>query len=265
MTTKLSSSLTQIGTRSVGVRMTPDSAITILLPTSPIISHPSTAILDETIASIRHWLPESQIILMCDGVRPEQEDYRERYEAYKGKVSQKMLAGEYRNVLAPSFKAHTHQVGMTRFVLPMVQTPLVLFSEHDCPLVTDRPIDWQGIVNALALERVNCIRFLNESRVAPHHLYLFEEQFEVCGVPLWKTRQWSQRPHVATVGLYRRAMGCFSENANTMIEDRLMTYVQHQPWEQWKCAVYIPGENFHRSRHLDGRGTDSKFEAEMIF
>ncbi len=241
--------------------MTPDDAITVLIPTSPIRSHPSTDIIDATIASIRHWLPTARIIVMCDGVRPEMMEFCVRYDQYLA-----ALRAKYgKRIVQWEFSEHRHQVAMTRRILPFVTTALGMFVEHDTGLVTDRPIDWQGIVNALLSGDVECIRFLNESRVDKHHLYLFEEQFEVCGVPLWKTRQWSQRPHVATVELYKRALAMFSPEANSMIEDRLMTFVEHQPWENWRCAVYIPGDNYHRSCHLDGRGTDSKFEAEMRF
>jgi hypothetical protein len=245
--------------------MKPDDAITILLPTSPIRLHPSTEIIDQTIASVRHWLPNAQIWIMADGVRPEQEQYAGRYLLYLSNVSDKLKARAYGNCAALSFVKHTHQVGMTRHTLHNVTTPLVLFMEHDCPLVVDRDIDWLGIINAIGFGHVNCVRFLNESRVAPHHLYLFSEQIRHCGVDLWKTYQWSQRPHVATVEMYKRAMAVFSPEANTMIEDRLMTFVEHSPWEAWKCAVYIPGDNYHRSLHLDGRGSDSKFEDEMRF
>lgn len=245
--------------------MTPDEAITVLIPTSPVAVHPSTEIIDQTIASVRHWLPDSHIWIMCDGVRPEQAHYYERYQAYLLRLSERMYSGDWGKTAALNFKRHTHQVGMTRHTLHNVTTPLILFVEQDCPLVVDRPINWQGIVDALLSGDVGCVRFLNESRVAPHHLYLFEEQFESHGVPLWKTRQWSQRPHVATVDLYKRALAQFTPEANSMIEDRLTTFVQWQPWENWKCCVYIPGDNYHRSLHLDARGDDSKFEESMVF
>lgn len=131
--------------------------------------------------------------------------------------------------------------------------------------MTDRYIDFQGIVEALLSGDVNCVRFLPESRVCPYHLYLYEEQFESHSVPLWKTRQWSQRPHIATVELYNKALNLFSPDANTMIEDRLATFVMNEPWESWKVAVYNPPDSMHRSLHLDGRGTDSKFDELMRF
>jgi hypothetical protein len=244
--------------------MAADDSITCLIQTSPIASHPSTAIFDQTFVSVRHHLPNARFIIMADGVRAEQEHYRDRYERYLWTLTERMKKG-WVNVSMFQSYAHIHQVGCARAVLPLIETPLLMYLEHDTGLTPDRKIDWQGITDALLSGDVECIRFLNESRVAPHHLYLFEEQFEVCGVPLWKTRQWSQRPHVATVELYKRALAVFSAEANSMIEDRLMTFVEHSPWDNWKCAVYIPEDNYHRSLHLDGRGTDSKFEESMVF
>lgn len=242
--------------------MTPDEAITVLIPTSPIPSHPSTDIIDHTIASIRYWLSEASMHVMCDGIRPEQEEYRQRYKDY--------LDAAFRNCQGTQtcfhqFDEHAHQVAMTRTVLAEVKTPLILWAEHDCPLVTDRPIDWQGIVDVLLSGDAECIRFHYESRITPYHLYLFEEQFESHGVPLWKTRQFCARPHVATVDFYKRALAVFSPEANSMIEDRLITFVEHQPWENWRVAVYNPPDSMHRSIHLDGRGSDPKFENEMRF
>ena len=247
--------------------MTPDEAITVLIPTSPIPSHPSTAIIDQTIASIRYWLPEAQIWIMADGVRPEQwEAYAVNYSMYRCNLQERMRLKEYGEHCASVFYGkQIHQVEMTRGSLANVCTPLILFCEHDTPLVTDRPIDWQGIVDVLLSGDAECIRFHYESRITPYHLYLFEEQFESHGVPLWRTKQFCARPHVATVDFYKRALAVFSPEANSMIEDRLITFVEHQPWENWRVAVYNPPDSMHRSLHLDGRGTDPKFEAEMRF
>jgi hypothetical protein len=217
--------------------------------------------IDETLASIRHWLPTARIIVMCDYPRAEMRDFQVKYEQYLDALRKQHKTG----VIFWEFGTHKHQIGMVRRVLPFVTTSLVLFAEHDTPLVTDRPIDFQGITDALLSGEVGCVRFLPESRVCPFHLYLYREQFESHGVPLWKCLQWSQRPHVATVELYKKAMNYFSPEANTMIEDRLATFVMNEPWEAWKVAVYNPPDSMCRSQHLDGRGTDSKFEEAMIF
>jgi len=200
--------------------------------------------------------------VMCDDVRPEQSAYADRYKQY---LDAALKNCKDTQTCFLQFEQHRHQVEMTRVTLPVVRTPLILWAEHDTPLVTDRPIDWQGIVDVLLSGDAECIRFHYESRITPYHLYLFEEQFESHGVPLWKTRQFCARPHVATVKFYKRALAVFSPEANTMIEDRLITFVEHQPWENWKVAVYNPPDSMHRSLHLDGRGADPKFEAEMKF
>jgi hypothetical protein len=244
--------------------VTPDEAITVLIPTSPVSVHPSTEIIDATITSVRYWLPKAQIFIMCDSVRAEQEHYRANYERYLFALSQRMF-NDWKNVAALNFKKHYHQVGITRHTLHNVTTPLVLFCEQDCPIVVDRPIDWQGIVDAMLSGDVGCVRFLPESRVCPYHLWLYEHQFESHGVPLWATRQWSQRPHVATVELYKKALSYFSSEANTMIEDRLATFVMNEPWTAWRVATYNPPDSMHRSLHLDARGSDPKFEDSMIF
>ena len=41
--------------------------ITVLVPTSPIPSHPSTAILDACLAAVRAQLPDAQIVIAADG------------------------------------------------------------------------------------------------------------------------------------------------------------------------------------------------------
>lgn len=247
-----------------GAKMTADEAITIFVQASPVKSHPSTKIIAETIASARYHLPRARMILCCDGVRKEQEAYKDRYAQFVASMAAyaALQVGGYEFYLA---EKHLHQVACLRRILPSVTTPLIMYLEGDCPLVVDREIDFGGIVDALLDDSVGCVRFLPESRVCKFHLYLYEEQFESHGVPLWKTKQWSQRPHVATVELYKRALSLFSPEANTMVEDRLMTYVQHEPWESWRVTTYNPPDSMMRSCHLDARGTDSKFDDLMVF
>src|SRR5438128_265611 len=121
------------------------SPITVLVSTSPIPSHPSTAVIDETIASVRKQLPDSEIILMCDGVRPEQEDRRGDYEEYLRRVLWK-ADHEWGNVLPLVSDEHLHQAGCTKRALEHINTRLMLFVEGDTPL-TDGYIPWGALVN----------------------------------------------------------------------------------------------------------------------
>ena len=65
--------------------------LTAIIPTSPIKSHPDTSIIEETIKSIRHHLPDSEIIVTFDGVREEQEDLLEEYTEFKKQMLWKFL------------------------------------------------------------------------------------------------------------------------------------------------------------------------------
>src|SRR6266403_1770363 len=107
--------------------------ISVLVSSSPIESHPSTKIIETTIASIRFHLPDSFIYIMLDGVRQEQEHYTERYVQYLGTLVGKAISGMGNIKLVP-FLEFTHQAGMTMKTLEMVTTPFILFAEHDTPL-----------------------------------------------------------------------------------------------------------------------------------
>lgn len=79
--------------------------ITVVVVSSVLPSHPSTAVIDETIASIRHHLPDSEIILQLDGLRDEQLDRKADYDEYKTRVTWKCLH-KWSNVLPVVFDKH---------------------------------------------------------------------------------------------------------------------------------------------------------------
>lgn len=242
--------------------------VTVLIPTSPIVSHPDTSIIEQTIASVRHWLPDAEIQIMCDGVRPEQEHYRERYEEYLGRLV--WLGARHRRIAITVHDEHLHQAEMTRRALRHVTSPLILFVEHDTPLVTDEPIDFPALIAAAQSGDADLIRFHFEAHVHPEHehLMLDTEPRDVCGAPLLRTVQWSQRPHLANTGFYRRVLAeNFAEGRKAMVED-VMHGVVHNDWREYGKAgwdryrmwMYAPDGNIKRSLHLDGRGSDQKWE-----
>lgn len=243
--------------------------ITVLMPTSPIAAHPSTAIIEQTIDSVRDHLPDAEIIVMCDGVRPEQRNYRDQYERYLNELLW-LTAHRWSNVLPVIHDEHLHQVEMTRRALPMVRTPLVLFAEHDTPLVTDEPIDFAGIMTACSTDRADLVRLHHEALVLPDHEHLMLDRLpiDVAGTPLLRTVQWSQRPHVAQLSFYRRILADhFPDTHRGMIED-VMHGVVHSAWRDYGLAgwdryrlwMYAPqGGNIKRSYTTDGRGADPKW------
>lgn len=237
-----------------------DEQTTILIPTSPISTHPDTAMLEQTIDSVRFHFPTAEILLMCDGVRQEQEDYRPRYEEYLQRVVWK-CEHEWTNVVPLLQTRHAHQVAMTREALRFVRTPTILFVEHDCPLVTDHPFDWNGIFDVVADGAVNVMRFHFESHVLEVHqrLMIDHETIDIQGVPVRRTLQWSQRPHVANSDYYRKLLARPRFDGKNMIEDVAVSFSTTEPWGAHRVAIYHPGEMIKRSYTLDGRGDDPKW------
>ena len=236
--------------------------ITVLIPTSPIPSHPSTNILIETIESVRFHLPHEKIVILFDGVRPEQTAMSEAYREYMEKVPRIIEPGDS----WMAYATHKHQVGMVRQILPSIETELLLFIEHDTPLVTDEPIDWYGICQAITSGDVNLVRFAHEAHILPDHAYLMEGYLMSRGVHLMKTKQFSARPHVATVEFYKNLLQRFSPGANCFIEDKAHSICQDDSWDTWKLSIYNPpGGNIKRSYHLDGRAQGEKFDDQQVF
>jgi hypothetical protein len=238
--------------------------ITVLMPTSPIPLHPSTEVIEETLASVRAQLPDVEVLVMADGVRAEQAERRADYEEYLRRLL--WITNQSRNVLPMVMDDHQHQANLTRRALDLVRTPLVLFVEHDTPLCGDIP--WAGLAEAVASGKADLVRLHHEALVLEPHEYLMVDQEPqlVAGVPMLRTAQWSQRPHLASAAYYRRIIGQhFPPTSRTMIEDRMHGIVA-TPWHErglWgphKLWMYAPAGDMKRSLHLDGRGEDPKFE-----
>jgi hypothetical protein len=240
-----------------------DDMVTVLMPTSPIPSHPSLDIISETVASVRDRLPGAEILIMADGVADHLAERTTDYHEYL-----RRLAWECNHVwsgVTPFlFDTHTHQVGMTRRILDEVRTPLVLFVEHDTPLVGD--VDWVGCARAVMSGASNLIRFHHEASVLEPHKHLMVDEVPrlVEGVPLLRTVQWSQRPHLAATGVYRTWLDArWWAESDGMIEDRMHgvvenDWLQHRDPGRFRLSMYAPEGDIKRSTHLDGRGTDPK-------
>lgn len=246
----------------------PDRPVTVLMPTSPIPSHPSISVVDRTIRSVRNQLPDAEILLLIDGIRAEQEERRPAYDEYVRRVLW-AAAHQWDNVSPVLFDDHQHQTGMTRRALDLVDTDLVLFVEHDTPL-EDMPIPWDQAIGALRDGEIDLLRFHHESEVLDVHRHLMVggPTKARSGLPMWPTVQWSQRPHLASVAYYRRILDAhFSADAKAMIEDRMHGVVQsayqtdrRHGWYQHRLAIFHPDGNIRRSFHLDGRASDPKYD-----
>lgn len=239
--------------------MLQESKISILVPMSPIKSHPDISIISHTIETIRFHFPTAALHIMMDGVRAEQESYRENYEKAQASLRRRMDGA---NTRFWTFDKQTHQVGMTREVLKHIETPLIMFVEQDMPIVINEPIEFEGILKLVLGGRLNLMRLMHEAFPLACHEHLYRKVHVVEGIRFRETMQWSQRPHVASTDFYRKILDAhFSLDANSMIEDCMHGVAQDHEWEYTKMAVYLPNDrDAKRTYHTDGREGDKKYD-----
>lgn len=262
-----------------------NQALTVIIPTSVIPAHPSTAILEETIEAVRTQLPDAEIIITFDGVRDKQKDRQADYDEYIHRALW-LCNNRWQNVLPVIFSTHQHQASMLRKVLPKVRTPYILYVEHDAPVVPDRIIDWESLIGVMETGEADIIRFHHEELILPDHEHMMidhENKLMIpqttltarqAPVPMRRTAQWSQRPHIARVSFYERILdNYFHPDSKTMIED-VMHGVVHQEfekhgiegWYNFRLWIYCPTTDtlgIKRSYHTDGRGADEKYEMDI--
>ena len=245
--------------------------ITVVIPVSPIKSHPDTAILTETLDSVRHHLPDAEVLLTFDGVRKEQEHRRQDYEEFIRRALW-LADHKYGNVCPLIFDEHMHQSGMMQATLDEIRTPFLMYVEQDTPLVADRVIDFGLIEWYLERGESNLVRLHHEAVIPSDHSHLMLGM--ELDVPFLRTSQWSQRPHVASVAYYRRIMeNYFTLGARCFIED-VMHGVLAQAhnldgmsgWHQHRVHVYVPDRaNTKYSYTTDGRAGEPKWDEDQIW
>ena len=97
---------------------------------------------------------------------------------------------------------------------------------------------------------------------------LDKEPVIINNIPLTKTTQWSQRPHLALTEFYRKMLDTyFKPDEKSFIEDkvhgRLISDYNSRGkvgWNDWKLFIYSPQRDMKRSYHLDGRGDEKMYE-----
>lgn len=254
--------------------MTADESITVLVTSSVVPSHPSTEIVEECLASIRVHLPTADVLLLCDGVRDEQQDRRDDYDTYLARVLWK-ANHQWANVLPVLAPEWLHQAALVRLALPLVRTPLVLFMEADCALTPDCPIDFDGCARAILSGEVNLIRYHYESHVLEDHAHLSLDRDPILveGVPLIRTAQFSARPHLASTAFYSDLIAtAFEPDCRTFVEDVTYGMVVEAwrrygvpGWARWRLAIYHPDGNIKRSTTCDGREGGEKYDDQLVF
>jgi len=248
-----------------------EDLVTVLVPTSPVPANPDIGHLIATLSSLAdRGLGGCETMIMCDGVRPVQSHLETGYHAALQRLVQH-AQHDWPRVLPIVHDSHQHQARMTRHALSLVRTPLVLFVEHDCPLVGPAP-DWEALAKIVTGGEANLIRFHHEPQVLDEHRHLMpgEGPETVDGVNLWKCAQWSQRPHLASANYYRRILGdWFAEDDRWMVEAKMHGVLQTawedrgmEGWGEHRVWMYHEpvGGSIKRSATTDARGDEPSWE-----
>lgn len=243
--------------------------VTVVVTTSPSSFHPSISDIKKTLRSIRNEMPTVEIIIVADGVRPEQEHLTEDYEEYLRRLY--LATNRMHNVLLVRTGEWMHQANATRAAMEFVKTPYVFFCEHDTPI--QGPIPWEDMCNVIGSGIANVIRLHFDVAIHPEHeVVMFDHVTQwINGVPMRRTKAWWQRPHLALSSFYReKILSVFATSSRTMIEDVVYGMMSAEcekhgleGWENWKVWMYTPNGNMQRSSHLDTRGPDNKYG--MVF
>jgi hypothetical protein len=243
--------------------------LSIIMPCSPIISHPSTEIIEESIRRIRAYpeLKDVEILICCDGIRAEQEHYRENYEEYKRRlIDLCKFDSDFKGCLPIIFQEHYHQVKMLTEALKMVKTPLIFFVEADTFPI--REIDFSSIINSFEDPRVNYIRLSIFDHILGEHSHLYFGELEsIQGCPLLKTSQFSARPNIARKEWYEKLIEeYFDGDCICFVEDIIDPQAQisirdsTKPFDYWGMYLYHPDtKDITRSATNNGRGSESKY------
>ena len=223
---------------------------TILIPTSPIPSHPTTTLIDEVVAAARFWLPEAPIVIMADGIWEGVKHRRRDYEDYLAR-----LKNRYTNMTLTGFAEHSSQAKMTRMVIEarIVKTRYILFNEHDIPLRTDIKIDWSTMFELLQSIRADVIRLSGfHEGIHPEHERFVHGIQNVNGSTFYQTRQWSQWPHLSSRDFYLQILGKhFDPKEIKMIEERMHGVCQQPEGAYIHLWEYVPAAR--EDGTLDGR------------
>lgn len=232
------------------------SQVTAIISTSPIPSHPNTELIDEVVANFRFHFPDGPIVIMADGVWSGVNHRSEQYSQY---LTQ--LKNRYANTKIIIWPIHRSQAFMTRWILEgyTVNTPYILFNEHDIPLRTDIKIDWDTILELLRCGRVDVIRLsgFNEG-VHPSHQKFTHGDEEFNGSKFVRTRQWSQWPHLSTKNFYLQMLAKhFDPQEIKMIEERMHSVCQISEGGWIRLWQYLPeGTDKRCFIHKEGRQGD---------
>ena len=171
-----------------------EKLVTVIVTTSPIPDHPSTAMLEHTVTSFRHveGLASCRIIIVCDGVRSSEQDALKRGLVtsetevnYRGYIaSLRHLILEHRSTNGPFHTAEvleldSHQgFGWALWAgLRIVDTRYVLVAQHD--YCFERSVDLFSVTQAMADSSGGVSYVLMPSQSTRGYIHKISSQYRI--------------------------------------------------------------------------------------
>ena len=244
--------------------------LTVIVMASPIPTHPSTEIIDETLESLKFIDPvkSAQIILAHDHPHPEAlPDVQEAYLNYLTKLDRRYSDDNKVKVVKLNEWGCLAQNIVN--AIKIVQTPFVLVVQHDFKFLESIDVlDCIYIMNKNP--KIRHIRFNREANfpyVFDHDpktrlKHYTEKSFELeennRKLTLIKTLGWSDNNHLCRTDYYREIVSKLTGNKKTFPEHPCN--LASTPLLHHLFGTFIYGEIGKEGviKHLDGRGTSHK-------
>lgn len=250
------------------------SDLTLLIPASPIPSHPNTAVIERALDSLLTHLPDGafRTIVCHDPPSPSlAPDRSNAFERYLQRLERLTAAGKYRRLdidvtTAPRWG---HLAGSLRHTIGRVQSEFVFILQHDFFLTEHLPIldliemmRRHPEVKHLRLNRKANLPRLWDGRTEERRRFFAERSFD--GVRVCQTLAWSDNPHLARTEYYSDLILPLVGDRQTFPEnvcDPLNTPESHAQFGTFVYgaegqastvghldgAAYIPPSRFHRT------------------
>ena len=219
------------------------AAITVLLTTSPMPSHPSPWVVENVYNSLRRHLLGSRILILADGVTGAEPEAYTEFKKNAQDLGWELL----------SFTGHHHQNLMVREALKMVTTPLVIVGDGDWGF-HKRYMDWRGIVATL-LDESNHVQHIQirQDNIGVWELDMdcFGELENLHGIYVVPTRNFQAPTHIARTDWYRNLASSFK--TPQLLERGEMWNALHTTGAINEMAAYIPPGPIQRIYHLNGQ------------
>ena len=150
--------------------------LTIIITTSPIKSHPSTELLDDTIGAFKlvDGLDDCDKIIMCDGyniVEDGKVAFKKakvtaetivNYTKFKDTIQKKALCNMYKYTTINEQNARNGFAKNIKIALDLVKTPYVMIVQHD--QLFARNVDIHSIINSMKLNSdINYVGMISNS------------------------------------------------------------------------------------------------------